>query len=159
MANSFSTKDSLVRQCVLNSTDMLCTRGCEKEETMHHLLFQCQFFAKLWCFVLCWLGVQGAMHNCATPHAQQIQGLFFSTKKSRQQVQVMWLACVWTIWKERNQRVFKQKECNVAQLVDHTKVLCLLWLKVKSSGFSFDVSHWWNNLIVCLNLIDPSRQL
>jgi len=44
---------------------------------------------------------------------------------------VIWFANVWEIWKERNNKIFNDKECSIMRIVDKIKSLSYSWLNEK----------------------------
>ncbi|AES64862.1 hypothetical protein MTR_2g031500 [Medicago truncatula] len=56
---------------------------------------------------------------------------------------LIWLASVWTIWKEKNNRVFKNTTSNLHLLLEKVKLLSFVWLKAKLFTFAFDYHDWW----------------
>jgi hypothetical protein len=77
------------------------------------------------------------------PHFHQFSFSGRSAKKRRSILQVIWFATVWEIWKERNNRLFNDKECSVIQVVDKIKSLAFRWLKVKYVTLPFNYHGWW----------------
>jgi len=64
--------------------------------------------------------------------------------KSRQSIlQVIWLATVWEIWKDRNNKKFKATDSSILQVVDRIKLLTFKWLKVKFTTLPFNYHGWW----------------
>ena len=49
------------------------------------------------------------------------------TKARRSILHVIWFASVWEIWKEKNNRQFKGKECTIVLVVDKIKLLTFTW--------------------------------
>jgi len=56
---------------------------------------------------------------------------------------VIWFATVWEIWKERNNKIFKDKDCSIMRIVDKIKSISFSWLKEKFVQFSFNYHGWW----------------
>lgn len=55
------------------------------------------------------------------------------TKRRRSITQVIWFAIVWEIWKERNNKLYNDKESSIGPVLDRIKALAFRWLKVTPS--------------------------
>jgi hypothetical protein len=66
--------------------------------------------------------------------------------------QVIWFATVREIWKERNNRLFNDKECSVIQVVDKIKALAFRWLKAKFVTLPFNYHGWWFSSFTMLEI-------
>jgi hypothetical protein len=65
----------------------------------------------------------------------------------------IWLASVWTIWKEKNNKVFDYKELSPDKLIYNIKLLMWWWLKVRKKDFCFDLNFWLLNPSACSRLL------
>ena len=77
------------------------------------------------------------------------------SKVRRSIIQVIWFASIWEISKERNNRIFTDKECSVIQVVDKIKSLAFRQLKGNFLLFpsitmvgGLVLSPCWHKLIV-----------
>jgi len=64
-------------------------------------------------------------------------------KARRSILQVIWFAFAWKIWKERNNGLFKAKECTIVQVVDKIKSLTFTWLEAKFPSLPFNYHGRW----------------
>jgi len=78
----------------------------------------------------------------ATDHFNQFDFGGGGPRMRHSLLSVIWYATVWEIWKERNNRIFKGKECSILRLVDKIKLLSFSWLKEKFQ-FSLNYHGWW----------------
>jgi len=56
------------------------------------------------------------------------------------------------VWNERNNKLFKQKENTMFQLLEKVKSYSLWWLRVKKVSFAFGTHMWWLRLLACLSI-------
>jgi hypothetical protein len=105
--NRLATKDNLFRRGIVDQGSLLCAGECSKEELVSHLFFECPIFAGLWLDVCRWLGISSAFQHEALHHLNQFEGLIGGGRVHSRRVIVIWFACIWTIWKSRNDKVFK----------------------------------------------------
>jgi len=99
--------------------------------------YRADFFGSIWPLVQSWIGFAGADHHFIIDHFPQF---IFSTsglKARRSFLQLVWLLTVWTLWNERNNRLFHNKESSIVQLLDKIKSYSLWWLKAKNTVFVF----------------------
>nr|CAN60781.1 hypothetical protein VITISV_022451 [Vitis vinifera] len=82
-----------------------------EEETIDHLLLFCEKTRMLWLLILSLFGVQWVMHSSVKRNLLGWHGSFVGKKREK-----AWraapLGLMWTIWKERNKRVFDDIERN-----------------------------------------------
>jgi len=89
------------------------------------------------------LGISTIIPYTLSNHIAQFVFAAGSTKTRQSIMQVLWFATVWEIWKERNNRIFKAKECSIIQVVDKIKSLSYMWLKTKFASLPLNYHGWW----------------
>ena len=57
-------------------------------------------------------------------------------------LKLIWLACVWVIWKERNNHIFNQKTLELHQLLERVKMLSFQWLNDR-----------WRHPLLCIGVL------
>ena len=93
--------------------------------------------------MLRWFGIVAVLPNDAKGHLYQFSFVGGTQKSKQSLLQVIWMATVWEIWKERNNRIFNAQESYLLQVVDRIKLLSYLWLKEKFATLSFNYHGWW----------------
>jgi hypothetical protein len=116
LCNRLPTKDNLVRRHIITPDASLCVTGCGGVEMAHHLFLSCLVFAPLWSLVRSWIGISSADLLVLKDHFLQFTYLADGSRTRRFFMQLLWLCCIWVVWHERNNRIFKTKECLVLQL-------------------------------------------
>ncbi|KEH34751.1 transmembrane protein, putative [Medicago truncatula] len=104
------------------------TRG--QAETASHLFLYCGMYAPLWQMVRC------------------LRGL----KACRSFLQLLWLLCVWLIWQKRNNKLFKNSQLTISELIDKVKFYSYWWLKANNTSFVFGSQRWWSEPLRCLGI-------
>jgi len=121
--NRLPTKDNLIRHNVLDNNSCMCVSGCGSQETANHLFLHCSLFGLVWNGILHWVGSSMVTPFDVKDHFTQfIVGGGGSQVRSTL-LNAIWFDTVWEIWKERNNRIFKVKECSIMQIVDKIKSL------------------------------------
>jgi len=131
LRNRLPTKDNLLRRGILHTDSCQCIAGCDSMKTVNHLFLHCSLFGTIWNCVRCWIGLSIAVPLNVSDHFSQF---YFGGGRSQVQhtiLNVVWFATVWEIWKERNNRIFNDKESSVMRIVDKIKSLSYSWLKEK----------------------------
>ena len=146
------TIDNLHRRGVLDHDSRLCVAGCGSIETSQHLLLLCNIFGSVWYFINRWIGISAGVPAQVLHHFHQFSFSGRISKKRRSILQVIWFAKIWEIWKERNYRLFNDKECSVIHVVDKIKSLTFRWLNVKYITLPFNYHGWWLNLFTMLGI-------
>jgi hypothetical protein len=78
----------------------------------------------------------------------QIEMIQSSFKK-----QLIWLACVWVVWTERNHRLFRGSASTPTQMLDKIKLHSFRWLKATSVTLASNCHSWWSNPLLCLGFV------
>jgi len=59
---------------------------------------------------------------------------------------------VWLIWNEHNNRLFRNIETPILQLLEKAKYHSLWWLKAKNIHFVYGSQRWWSDPLLCLGI-------
>jgi len=116
---------------------IICVGGCGSMEIADHLLFSCDTFGNVWLAVLPWLRLSFVAPAGCRNHFLQFGQLAGFPRSSYTFLRIIWMACVWIIWKERNNRFFHQMATAPHTLAEKVKLLSFRWLKAKPSTFVF----------------------
>jgi len=138
------TKDNLLSRGVTPNDSRWCVVGCGNEESSSHLFLHCQFFGLVWYHIYRWLAISTTSPLSVGDHFNQFTFVGGVAKARRSILQVL--------WKERNNKLFKGKECSTAQVVDKIKSLTFMWLKAKFSSLPFNYHGWWLNPYTILGI-------
>jgi len=74
---------------------------------------------------------------------------------------MIWLACLWIIWKERNNIIFNNNTSSIIQLLDNdfleklldgVKLFFCWWPKAKFTHIVFGYHDWWRNPLMYLDI-------
>jgi len=107
-------------------------------ETVDHLFLHCSLFGTIF-FVV---DFSTAVPLHVSDHFTQLCVGGGGPQVQQTILNVIWFAIVWEIWKERNNRIFNDKECSILQIVDKIKSLSYSWLKEKFH-ISLNYHGWW----------------
>jgi len=61
----------------------------------------------------------------------------------------IWHACVWVIWKDRNDRIFQNQITHPSVSIEKVKLHSFLWMKAKHISFNYCYYDWWTHLLLC----------
>jgi len=146
------TKNNLFRRDIIQSAALMCVVGCGYEESASHLFLHCDSFGSIWQHIRNWLGVSGVeTYNIGDHFIQFINYIGTSTKR-HSLMQLMWLSCVWIIWTERNNKIFKNFQTSMLELLEKIKHYSYWWLKAKKTIFVFGSQRWWSDPLQCLGI-------
>jgi len=131
------TRSYLLDRGIITDVDAGCLAGCGHLETSQHLFLSCDFYGSLWHEVRSWLGVSGPDRHSISEYLYQFTHLAGDLCARHSFLQLVWLLCAWTIWNDRNNRLFKNVENFIANLLDKVKHYSLWWLKASNTNFVF----------------------
>ena len=69
-----TNKDNLIRSGIALLGSMAGIRGCGREKSINHLLFECDYFVSIWFHVLQWLKTCGMLLSDVCMHTLQFGG-------------------------------------------------------------------------------------
>ncbi|GAU48175.1 hypothetical protein TSUD_369390 [Trifolium subterraneum] len=147
------TKTNLAIRGIITSEAQACVAGCGGMETAQHLFISCSIFGSLWSSVRSWIGFSSVDPHNLTDHFLQFTFLSGGLSVRRSFLQLIWLVCVWVIWNERNQRLFRNSEQTLPQLLDKVKLYSYWWLKTTNINLVSNYHSWWTSPFTCLGMV------
>ncbi|CAJ2670936.1 unnamed protein product [Trifolium pratense] len=147
------TKANLVTRAILSSEDHLCVSGCGEVESAQHLFLSCSTFGALWSLVSSWIGSSLVTAQTLSDHFVQFTGSAGGLRARHSFMQLIWLACVWVVWTERNHRLFRGSANSLLHMLDKIKTFSFRWLKATSSTLALNCHSWWSSPMLCLGLV------
>jgi len=73
-------------------------------------------------------------------------------RKRRSFMQLVWLLGVWIVWNEHNNKIFKNTQTTMIDLLEKVKYHSLWWLKAHNANFVYGNYNWWSNPLLCLGI-------
>jgi len=137
-------------KCILPNTDLACLANCETSETAHHLFLGCATSDSVWHHVWIWLGIVFVASSTLSHHFVQFSYMAGITRSSHIFFKIIWLACVCVLWKERNNRIFKNMASDPSALIEKVKLNSFLWMKSKQVTFIYSFHEWWKHPLLCM---------
>ncbi|GAU28621.1 hypothetical protein TSUD_55650 [Trifolium subterraneum] len=79
-----------------------------------------------------WVGAASVTAQTLSDHFIQFSSSAGDTRVRRSFMQLLWLACVWVVWTERNHRLFRGSANSSLHMLDKIKTFSFRWLTAKS---------------------------
>jgi len=147
------TRSNLLRRHVLRPSDNICVGGCGSSETADHLFIGCDVFGSVWYSICHWIGIPCVLPRTVTDHYSQFINMAGLPRSSHYYFKVIWLACTWAIWKERNNCIFKNAVIDPFSIVESVKLNSFFWLSSHASHLSFGFHDWWRYPLLCMGVM------
>ncbi|PNX84949.1 heat shock protein [Trifolium pratense] len=150
------TKANLVIRGILSSEHHHCVSGCgdsDEVESAQHLFLSCSTFGALWSLVSSWIGSSLVTAQTPSNHFIQFTASAGGLRARHSFMQLIWLACVWVVWTERNHRLFSGSTNSLHFMLDKIKTFSYKWLKATSSTLALNCHNWWYSHMLCLSLV------
>ena len=96
-------------------------------ESVNHLLLHCPFARALWYLAFSCLGVLWVLSNSISEHLYAWEGFF--GRKAKKIARLFPHAIFWSIWRERNRRVFEDMEMPLQCFKDYSSRLSIFGTK------------------------------
>ncbi|KAK2433356.1 hypothetical protein QL285_018634 [Trifolium repens] len=78
----------------------------------------------MWALVRSWIGFSAVDANTLPDHFVQFTYSIGGLRARQSFLQIIWLACVWVPWNERNhRRLFRNAASSLTQLLEKVKIL------------------------------------
>ncbi|GAU49411.1 hypothetical protein TSUD_407260 [Trifolium subterraneum] len=152
LSDRLPTRAKLVSRGIISPEAHFCVSGCGDIETAQHLFFTCGIFGTLWSAVRLWIGFSSVDHHNPSDHFLHFVGVLGERRARRSFLQLIWLACVWVLWNERNNRLFRNTTQTVPQMLDKVKLYSLWWLKTANGPLGANLHSWWSTPLLCLGI-------
>jgi len=153
LQNRIPTKANLVHRRVLQPNVNLCVGGCGFIETADHLFLRCNLFGSVWGLVCQWLGVTHVSPSSIPEHFLQFVHLAGLPHATNFYLKVIWLACVWALWKERNNCIFNNAGLDPLLVVQKVKLHSFFWLSLSFEPVDFGFHDWWRHPLLCMGVM------
>ncbi|KEH41179.1 hypothetical protein MTR_1g046260 [Medicago truncatula] len=127
---------------ITHQDDTSCIGGGGCSETAAHLILHCDVFGSVWHYVYRWVGISFIAPATVGDHFQHFGQLAGLSRSANSFLTVIWHACVWVIWKERNNKIFQQKSLTSDRLSERVKIMSFNWLKANMPSFAFSYNDW-----------------
>jgi hypothetical protein len=99
-----------------------------------------------------WLGVYLADPSNIVDHFYQFDTYSDYGISRCSLMHLIWFACLWFLWKERNVRLFQNKENSLTEILENIKLLSFWWFKAKSVNFYYSFHNWCQNPFLCAGI-------
>ena len=115
---------------------------CKNEnESMDHLFLLCPLAQRLWAFVLQKFKISWVIPQDVN---QLIESDFMMHREKR--IKLLWLlvihAVLWSLWKERNLRIFEDKEGTLANIIESVFYWVALWASLHKDLNQIPFKDW-----------------
>ncbi|KAH1231715.1 hypothetical protein GmHk_09G024546 [Glycine max] len=142
--NRLPTRDNLSkRQVALPSYS--CPLCDHEEETIYHLMFNCEKTRSLWWETMRWVNRVGPYS--IDPKIHFLQFTQWNTKDSTNKAwEFLWLALSFSIWYHRNANIFKNQQFSPEKVMDDALFHTWSWLKCVEKDFQMHFNFWSSNL-------------
>ena len=115
-------------------------------ETGDHLLLHCPVARALWELAFSCLGICWVFHNSISNNLLAWEGYFGRKAKFKKVLALP--SYFWSIWRERNRRVFKGVKLSLERLKDLVFKTLYFWDRRDFCGSAFDVTDLVDNLYI-----------
>jgi hypothetical protein len=146
------TKTNLVSRGIISPDLHFYVSGCGGIESAQHLFLTCSTFSFLWGLVRSWIGFSAVDTQHISDHFVQFTYSASGPRARRSFLQLIWFACVWIVWNERNLRLFGTSTNTVHLLLDKVKMFSYRWLKATNVSLVTNYHCWWSNPLLCLGI-------
>ncbi|XP_057740120.1 uncharacterized protein LOC130957269 [Arachis stenosperma] len=121
-----NTKDRLCRLGVISPNDRTCVLCDKSVESAFHLFAGCEISWQVWCAWLFALGRKWTMTGTLKQHFESWTNAAARRDERRRWV-IGFFAVIWTVWLERNDRIFRNQSSRVVDIISRSFLLSDEW--------------------------------
>ncbi|MFS8016822.1 putative reverse transcriptase zinc-binding domain-containing protein [Helianthus anomalus] len=134
------TKVALQRRHI-NVGSPMCIFCVDQEETVDHLFTGCIVATGVWNVIARWVELPQFFFFSVKDIMQEYEGSKWSVMKKAAFHGVMVITC-WRIWKARNDKIFREVDRSVVDIVADVKALSFLWFSSRYKKGSVGWEDW-----------------
>ncbi|XP_016192273.1 uncharacterized protein LOC107633152 [Arachis ipaensis] len=128
-----NTKDRLCRLRVIDQQDNRCLLCGTPVETAYHLFLSCEITWQVWCAWLMAFQQRWSFPGTLKEHFESWTN-FLGRKVDRKRWFTGFFAVIWTIWLERNDRLFRNKSSRVGDIINRSFTFYEEWSGAEPFG-------------------------
>jgi hypothetical protein len=114
------------------------------------VFFNCPVLSVCWNEALKWLGVSAAFTEGGVEHLRLFKGLVKGGKVASDKLGIIWFSIASSIWKARNNIIFKLDGFNWERVMEESKVLSWRIIKSRAKDFNISLNQWLLCPIACM---------
>ncbi|KAL5166140.1 Phosphatidylinositol/phosphatidylcholine transfer protein SFH9 [Glycine soja] len=142
--NRLPTKDNL-RKRQVTMPSYSCPLCDHEEESIYHLMFNCEKTRSLWWETMRWVNRVGP--HSIDPKNHFLQFTQWNSKAmTNKRWEFLWLALSFSIWYHRNAMLFKNQPFTPEKVMDDALFHTWSWLKCVEKDFNMHFTFWSTNL-------------
>ncbi|CAJ2641645.1 unnamed protein product [Trifolium pratense] len=145
------TRMALAKKGVIVNPRELCCAFCfREEEDIDHVFFNCSFSQQIWKGIFVWLNVDFIPYEVCWQHFISF-GALVKNKSYAKARHVIWLATTWSLWRARNNIMFRGDVINLQSLVNQIIYISWFWFVGRiTSKSSLVFSDWCKDPLSCI---------
>ncbi|XP_022003858.1 uncharacterized protein LOC110901312 [Helianthus annuus] len=115
----------------------------EHPESSDHLFVACQFSQAIWLVIAQWCKIPPLI-TFSLKDVLDIRSAVSGSKRKKKLINAIFQVVIWSIWRLRNEVIFRQVDPNMSRVIEESKSMSYLWIKnrLKSSNWSW--GEWRN---------------
>ncbi|KAJ0937689.1 putative reverse transcriptase zinc-binding domain-containing protein [Helianthus annuus] len=134
------TKCALRRRNIMVQNN-LCVHCGYFEESCEHVFVMCQFAQAIWQYIADWCRIPPVVafevRDLLDLHSGALNG-----RKKKKALHAVVLVTFWSLWKMRNEVVFRQASPCTTKILDEIKAMAFLWVKHRSRMVELTWEKW-----------------
>jgi hypothetical protein len=151
LLHKLPTKEDLFHKgIIINNLERKCILCNRENEDLEHVFFHCHVAKQVWQSILKWLHSSSILFENVSQHFT-LFGDIFQGKLCNRFHHLIWLATTWSIWRTRNNTLFRGAQVNVTNLVDQIIFISWFWIIGRGCNVDLDFFAWCNNPIACFH--------
>ncbi|CAJ2644735.1 unnamed protein product [Trifolium pratense] len=138
---------------ITNNHERSCVFCFKEVEDIQHIFFTCCITSQIWQKIFVWLGTNVISFEDVTCHFT-LFGELAKGNHSKRIRHIIWLATTWSIWRTRNNIIFRGDCVNISSLVEQIVYFSWFWFIGRTwNNVNLVFSEWRNNPLDCFQRI------
>ncbi|KAJ0535080.1 putative RNA-directed DNA polymerase [Helianthus annuus] len=122
-------------------SSQMCVICGDYAESSDHIFVSCSFAQMIWQILANWCGIP-PIYAFGIKDLLSLHSSSSGSRRKRKVIHAVILVAFWSIWKSRNDAVFRQEVPNVSKSMEEIKSLAFLWVKNRSKVGALSWEDW-----------------
>ncbi|XP_035840224.1 uncharacterized protein LOC118487459 [Helianthus annuus] len=151
LSERLPTKAALVTRNI--DVGNICCQLCnDYPKTSDHLFAACHFSQAIWLVIAQWCKIPPLI-LFSLKDVVDIRFAVSGSKRKKKLINAIFQVVIWSIWRLRNEVIFRQVEPTMSRVIEESKSMSFLWIKNRLKSANWSWGEWRNFSFICVGFV------